>query len=315
MRGTDGQVARGDEGRGAVTGVVADGLGRHAAGAAAVRAEGAGLPSVRTSPATCPSSTGTGPACCAPERFRCRTSPGSTRRRRPSRSSPPPCCPSWSTRRPSSSRVCHGRRGPRAAVGTRAGGGAVAARGVGVGGACVLLGPTVYARYDVMVTAVAVAALLAAGRHPRLAGALGGPRGAAEGMWPALVLVGMRGRAPWIAAAVSGGRAGRAVRRVDARGVRVPDVPARARGGGGVAGFAGLPRRPALRLGGRGAAELRLDGVPGPARGHGGHGRAGAERGGARLAAAAAWLRALHDGPAVRGSAHGGGRVSPRWRC
>ncbi|OMI90156.1 hypothetical protein BSZ07_10660 [Streptomyces sp. M1013] len=66
-----------------------------------------------------------------------------------------------------------------------------------------LLGPTVYARYDVMVTAVAVAALLAAGRHPRLAGALAA-LGALLKVWPALVLVGMRGRAPWIAAAVSG---------------------------------------------------------------------------------------------------------------
>lgn len=37
-----------------------------------------------------------------------------------------------------------------------------------------LLGPTVYARYDVMVTAVAVAALLAGARHPRVMGALVG---------------------------------------------------------------------------------------------------------------------------------------------
>ncbi|MEU0227810.1 glycosyltransferase family 87 protein [Streptomyces sp. NPDC006284] len=66
-----------------------------------------------------------------------------------------------------------------------------------------LLGPTVYARYDVMVTAVAVAALLAAGRHPRLAGALAG-FGALLKVWPALVLVGMRGRRPWAAAAVAG---------------------------------------------------------------------------------------------------------------
>ncbi|MGW4545616.1 glycosyltransferase 87 family protein [Streptomyces violaceorubidus] len=66
-----------------------------------------------------------------------------------------------------------------------------------------LLGPTMYARYDVMVTAVAVAALLAAGRHPRVAGALAA-LGALLKVWPALVLVGMRGRRPWIAAAVSG---------------------------------------------------------------------------------------------------------------
>ncbi|WP_308408680.1 glycosyltransferase 87 family protein [Streptomyces sp. AC627_RSS907] len=66
-----------------------------------------------------------------------------------------------------------------------------------------LLGPTVYARYDVMVTAVAVAALLAAGRHPRAAGALAA-LGALLKVWPALVLVGVRGRATWAAAALSG---------------------------------------------------------------------------------------------------------------
>ncbi|MFH8974155.1 glycosyltransferase 87 family protein [Streptomyces sp. NPDC017890] len=66
-----------------------------------------------------------------------------------------------------------------------------------------LLGPTVYARYDVMVTAVAVAALLAAGRHPRVAGALAA-LGALLKVWPALVLLGMRGRAPWAAAVLSG---------------------------------------------------------------------------------------------------------------
>ncbi|MFC8868516.1 glycosyltransferase 87 family protein [Streptomyces sp. NPDC057148] len=65
-----------------------------------------------------------------------------------------------------------------------------------------LLGPTVYARYDVMVTAVAVAALLAAGRHPRAAGVLVG-LGAMLKVWPALVLLGMRGRARWAAAALS----------------------------------------------------------------------------------------------------------------
>ncbi|WP_345745449.1 glycosyltransferase family 87 protein [Streptomyces sp. ODS28] len=58
-----------------------------------------------------------------------------------------------------------------------------------------LLGPTAYARYDVMVTAVAVAALLAAARRPRTAGVLAG-LGAMLKVWPVLVLLGMpRGRA------------------------------------------------------------------------------------------------------------------------
>ncbi|MFD9957162.1 glycosyltransferase 87 family protein [[Kitasatospora] papulosa] len=69
-----------------------------------------------------------------------------------------------------------------------------------------LLGPTVYARYDLMVTAVAVAALLAGVRHPRVLGAL-----AAFGMllkvWPVLLLVGtVRGgetRRAWSSAAVT----------------------------------------------------------------------------------------------------------------
>ncbi|WP_307854099.1 glycosyltransferase 87 family protein [Streptomyces tagetis] len=65
-----------------------------------------------------------------------------------------------------------------------------------------LLGPTVYARYDVMVTAVAVAALLAAGRHPRAAGALAG-FGAMLKVWPALLLVGVRRRGAWLAAALA----------------------------------------------------------------------------------------------------------------
>ncbi|MCC3772982.1 DUF2029 domain-containing protein, partial [Streptomyces sp. UNOC14_S4] len=57
-----------------------------------------------------------------------------------------------------------------------------------------LLGPIVYARYDVMVTAVAVAALLAAGRRTRLAGVLMG-FGALLKVWPVLLLVGTpRGR-------------------------------------------------------------------------------------------------------------------------
>ncbi|MBT2386871.1 DUF2029 domain-containing protein [Streptomyces sp. ISL-11] len=66
-----------------------------------------------------------------------------------------------------------------------------------------LLGPIVYARYDVMVTAVAVAALLAAGRRSRLAGALVG-FGALLKVWPVLLLVGTprgsRTRAVWSAA-------------------------------------------------------------------------------------------------------------------
>lgn len=70
-----------------------------------------------------------------------------------------------------------------------------------------LLGPTAYARYDVMVTAVAVAALLAAARHPRAAGALAG-FGAMLKVWPALVLVGTaRGRTTrvaWSVAAATG---------------------------------------------------------------------------------------------------------------
>ncbi|MFF9864328.1 MULTISPECIES: glycosyltransferase family 87 protein [unclassified Streptomyces] len=57
-----------------------------------------------------------------------------------------------------------------------------------------LLGPTAYARYDLMVTAVAVAALLAGVRHPRILGALAG-FGAMLKVWPILVLAGtLRGR-------------------------------------------------------------------------------------------------------------------------
>ncbi|MFF7444910.1 MULTISPECIES: glycosyltransferase 87 family protein [unclassified Streptomyces] len=65
-----------------------------------------------------------------------------------------------------------------------------------------LLGPTVYARYDVMVTAVAVAALLAGARHPRVAGALVG-FGAMLKVWPVLLLVAVRRRSTWTAAAVT----------------------------------------------------------------------------------------------------------------
>ncbi|MGD6745944.1 glycosyltransferase 87 family protein [Streptomyces sp. BH106] len=58
-----------------------------------------------------------------------------------------------------------------------------------------LLGQTVYARYDVMVTAVAIAALLAAARHPRAAGVFAAI-GAMIKVWPALLLLGTRrGRA------------------------------------------------------------------------------------------------------------------------
>ncbi|MGI5198768.1 glycosyltransferase 87 family protein [Streptomyces sp. CA-288835] len=65
-----------------------------------------------------------------------------------------------------------------------------------------LLGPTVYARYDVMVTAVAVAALLAGLRRPRLLGTLAA-FGALLKVWPALLLVGTTKRKPWAAAAVT----------------------------------------------------------------------------------------------------------------
>ncbi|MEU5953395.1 glycosyltransferase family 87 protein [Streptomyces sp. NPDC047525] len=69
-----------------------------------------------------------------------------------------------------------------------------------------LLGPTVYARYDVMVTAVAVASLLAGARHPRTMGALAG-FGALLKVWPALLLIGTpRARATrssWSAAAAT----------------------------------------------------------------------------------------------------------------
>ncbi|PWI46153.1 hypothetical protein CK485_02345 [Streptomyces sp. ICBB 8177] len=53
-----------------------------------------------------------------------------------------------------------------------------------------LLGPTVLARYDVMVAALAVAALVAVARHPRLAGVLAGA-GALVKVWPVLVLAGV----------------------------------------------------------------------------------------------------------------------------
>ncbi|MEW2087217.1 glycosyltransferase family 87 protein [Streptomyces sp. NPDC005283] len=69
-----------------------------------------------------------------------------------------------------------------------------------------LLGPTAYARYDLMVTAVAVTALLAGARRPRTLGALAG-FGALLKMWPLLLLVGTpRGRSTrrsWTTAAVT----------------------------------------------------------------------------------------------------------------
>ncbi|MFE0511968.1 glycosyltransferase 87 family protein [Streptomyces sp. NPDC058964] len=69
------------------------------------------------------------------------------------------------------------------------------------------LGPTVYARYDLMVTAVAVAALLAGARHPRVLGVLAG-LGAMVKVWPGLIPAGLRGgagRRAWAAAAVTAG--------------------------------------------------------------------------------------------------------------
>jgi hypothetical protein len=70
-----------------------------------------------------------------------------------------------------------------------------------------LLGPTAYARYDLMVTAVAVAALLAGARHPRTAGALAA-FGAMLKVWPGLLLLGTpRGsqtRTVWTTALVTG---------------------------------------------------------------------------------------------------------------
>ncbi|MFF3977300.1 glycosyltransferase 87 family protein [Streptomyces sp. NPDC055808] len=64
-----------------------------------------------------------------------------------------------------------------------------------------LLGPTAYARYDLMVTAVAVAALLAGVRHPRTLGALAA-FGALLKVWPVLLLVRAPRRA-WTTAVVT----------------------------------------------------------------------------------------------------------------
>ncbi|MFB6985791.1 glycosyltransferase 87 family protein [Streptomyces sp. NPDC056178] len=69
-----------------------------------------------------------------------------------------------------------------------------------------LLGTTAYARYDVMVTAVAVAALLAGVRQPRVLGALAAV-GALLKVWPVLILAGTprgpRTRRAWTAATVT----------------------------------------------------------------------------------------------------------------
>ncbi|MFC9682596.1 glycosyltransferase 87 family protein [Streptomyces sp. NPDC056948] len=66
-----------------------------------------------------------------------------------------------------------------------------------------LLGPTVYARYDVMVTAVAVAALLAGARHPKAMGALAA-FGALLKVWPAMLLLAACRRSAWVSALVTG---------------------------------------------------------------------------------------------------------------
>ncbi|MGW0707803.1 glycosyltransferase 87 family protein [Streptomyces sp. NPDC002643] len=65
-----------------------------------------------------------------------------------------------------------------------------------------LIGPTVYSRYDVMVTAVAVAALLAGSRHPKAMGALTA-LGALLKVWPLLLLLGARRRTAWVSAGVT----------------------------------------------------------------------------------------------------------------
>ncbi|MFJ9736140.1 glycosyltransferase 87 family protein [Streptomyces sp. NPDC101171] len=67
-----------------------------------------------------------------------------------------------------------------------------------------LLGPTAYARYDLMVTAVAVAALLAGTRQPRVLGALAA-FGALLKVWPVLLLVGATRLRAWLSAAVTAG--------------------------------------------------------------------------------------------------------------
>ncbi|GAA2223985.1 glycosyltransferase family 87 protein [Streptomyces indiaensis] len=66
-----------------------------------------------------------------------------------------------------------------------------------------LLGPTVYARYDVMVTAVAMAALLAGARRPRTMGALAAFAALLK-VWPAMLLLAARRRSAWVSALVTG---------------------------------------------------------------------------------------------------------------
>ncbi|WP_188282442.1 glycosyltransferase 87 family protein [Streptomyces sp. CBMA29] len=84
-------------------------------------------------------------------------------------------------------------------------GGRMAGVWVWVGGGA-LLGPIIYARYDVMVTAVAVAGLLLLPRRPKAGGVLAGV-GAMLKVWPLLLLIGTpRGRTTrrsWISAAVT----------------------------------------------------------------------------------------------------------------
>lgn len=65
-----------------------------------------------------------------------------------------------------------------------------------------LLGPTAYARYDILVTAVAVAALVAGARRPRVMGALIS-LGALLKVWPALLLAGVARRRTWLAATLT----------------------------------------------------------------------------------------------------------------
>jgi hypothetical protein len=69
-----------------------------------------------------------------------------------------------------------------------------------------LLGPTVYARYDLIVTTVAIAGVLAMGRRPRLGGTLLGI-GALLKVWPLLAVLGTvrgwRTRRTWTAAAAA----------------------------------------------------------------------------------------------------------------
>ncbi|WP_192583635.1 glycosyltransferase 87 family protein [Streptomyces albicerus] len=65
-----------------------------------------------------------------------------------------------------------------------------------------LLGPTVYSRYDVMVTAVVIAAILAGARHPRVMGALAAFAALLK-VWPVLLLVGTAKRRAWGAAAAT----------------------------------------------------------------------------------------------------------------